>query len=123
MLKMTISFHTQTLKFCLPNPHKRVHCPIAEINHLEFQIHRYIFFIRYILYYISNVDPFLGFFPPNPITLLPYSYVQSLLCPGIPLHCNIQPFQDQWPLLPLMSTRTCSAAYMSGATGNSMFTL
>ena len=54
---------------------------------------------------MSNDFPFLGSpLPESPISPLssPCSPINPLLllCPGIPLHCCIEPFQDQGPLLP-----------------------
>jgi hypothetical protein len=64
---------------------------------------------------MSNIIPFPGFFPGNPLSNSPtpcfyegvsptHSPTHPLApyCPGIPLHWGIKPSQDQWLLLPMM---------------------
>ena len=40
--------------------------------------------------------------PPSPCSLV---HPLLLPCPGITLHWGIEPSQDQWPLLPLMTNK------------------
>jgi hypothetical protein len=58
--------------------------------------------------YTSDVIPFPSFPSKNPLLLPSPSSLSEILPlpgPGIPLHWGIEPSQDQWPLLPLMSDK------------------
>jgi hypothetical protein len=80
---------------------------------LDYNVLCEIYFVYFLLdiffIYISNVIPFPGFPSENPLSHLPSpcspTYPLPLTCPGIPLHCGIEPSQDQWPLLLLMSNK------------------
>jgi len=92
------------------------------------------FLLDILFIYISNVIPFPGFAPRNPLfhPFFPCFYegapppIHSHLppCPGIPLHWDIKTSQDQGPLLPPDKAILCSSAtYAAGTMGLSMCTL
>ena len=65
------------------------------------------FIIRYVLYLHFKCPLFWYPHPLKSHKHLPCSSIHPHLlpCPGIPLHCSIKPFQDQGPLLPLVSNK------------------
>ena len=72
--------------------------------------HTVLFYLLLHIFYIfiSNIMPFPDFpsknslYPPSPC--LP-NYPLQLLGPGIALHWDIKPLQDQEPILPLMTNK------------------
>ena len=66
----------------------------------------FIFLLDILFICISKVIPFPGFPSENSLSHLPshclLTHPLPLPCPGIPLHWDIEPSQDQGPLLPLM---------------------
>jgi hypothetical protein len=86
-------------------------------------IYLFSFLLDIFFIYISDVSCFPDSPYENSLSPPPtFSSTHPLLfpVPGIPLHWDVQPSQDQGPLLPLMTDKAISAIYIAGTMNPSM---